>query len=202
MAASSVGRPSEGAREALIAAMRGLLADRDYEEISTGEVLERAGVSRGAMYHHFPGKLDLFRAAWQDSERENMERIAERAAALAEDGAGPFDGLVAGARAYLREAARPGELQRIGIRQSRSVLGWEGWREGAADIGIAMMRGGIQALVDAGEIESDDIEVTTHLVLAVLIEAALLIASDPDPDAAVARAEPEVVRLLEHLRSR
>jgi AcrR family transcriptional regulator len=195
----SVGRPSQGAREALVSAMRELLIERDYGEISTEQILERAGVSRGAMYHHFPGKLDLFRAAYQEAELASMQRIA--ADVQADPGAGPFDQLIAGSRAYLREAARPGEMQRIGLRQSRSVLGWEGWRSAAADLGIAIMRGGIEAAVGAGELESADVEVTTHLVLAALIDAALLIATDPDPGAAVERVEPEVVRLLESLRS-
>ncbi len=172
----------------------------DFDELSTEQIIERAGVSRGAMYHHFPGKVDLFRAAWQESERESLIRIASVAARL-DPGAGPFDQLLAGARAYLREAAVPGELQRIGLRQSRSVLGWEGWRDGAADLGIALMRGGIQAAVDAHELRSTDIDTTTHLVLSALIEAALLISTDPRPEAALARVEPECLLILESLRT-
>jgi AcrR family transcriptional regulator len=121
------------------------------------------------MYHHFPGKVDVFRAAWQESERDNITRIATAAAEL-DPGAGPFARLVAGCRAYLREATVPRELQRIGLRQSRSVLGWEGWRDGAAEIGIAVMRRAIQAAVDAHELSSADVETTTHLLLSALIE--------------------------------
>ena len=194
------GRPPTGARDALVAAMRELLIERDFDELSTEEILERAGVSRGAMYHHFPSKVDLFRAAWQESERDNITRIATAAAEL-DPGAGPFAQLVAGCRAYLREATIPRELQRIGLRQSRSVLGWEGWRDGAAELGIAVMRGGIQAAVDAHELSSADIETTTHLILSALIEAALLISTDPRPEAALARVEPEFVRLLESLHT-
>jgi AcrR family transcriptional regulator len=193
------GRPPTGARDALVTAMRELLVERDFDELSTEAILERAGVSRGAMYHHFPGKVDLFRAAWQESERKNLTRIATVAAA-ADPGAGPFDLLLTGCKAYLREAAAPGELQRIGLRQSRSVLGWEGWRDGAAELGIAVMRGGIQAAVDAHELRSADVETTTHLILSALIEAALLISTDPRPEAALARVEPEFIHLLESLR--
>lgn len=194
------GRPPTGAREALLAATRELLMTHDFDELSTEQIIERAGVSRGAMYHHFPGKVDLFRAAWQESERDCLIRIASVAARL-DPGGGPFDQLLAGARAYLREAAVPGELQRIGLRQSRSVLGWEGWRDGAADLGIALVRGGIEAAVDAHELMSTDIDTTTHLVLSMLIEAALLISTDPRPEAALARVEPECLLLLESLRT-
>jgi AcrR family transcriptional regulator len=180
--------------------MRELLIDNDFNELSTEEILARAGVSRGAMYHHFPGKVDLFRAAWQESERDNITRIAT-AAAERDPGGGPINQLLAGCAAYLREAAVPSELQRIGLRQSRSVLGWEGWRDGAREIGIAVMRNGIQAAVDAGELISADVETTTHLILSALIEAALLVSTDPQPEAAIARVEPEFVRLVKSLRT-
>ncbi|HET7483978.1 MAG TPA: helix-turn-helix domain-containing protein, partial [Solirubrobacterales bacterium] len=54
------GRPSEGAREAVIEAARDLFVERDYARVSIAQILERSGVSRGALYHHFPTKLDLF----------------------------------------------------------------------------------------------------------------------------------------------
>ena len=180
--------------------MRELLVERDFERIATDEILDRAGVSRGGMYHHFASKIDLFRAAFEASERDALLRLAAVAQAAAARGAGPFDQLQAACVAYVQEAASGGELQRIGLRQSRAVLGWEGWREAAGPLGIAAMRGGIEAAVDAGELQSDDLTTTTHLVLAALIEAGLLAATDPDAGQALARIEPEVVRLLNGLR--
>src|SRR6185436_15799974 len=88
----------------------------------------------------------------------------------------PFDVLVAVCRAYLEECARPGEMQRIGLLQSQKVLGWEGWRDGAADLGLGAARGFVQAAVDDGDVHTTDVETLTHLVLAALIEAGLLIA--------------------------
>jgi AcrR family transcriptional regulator len=182
--------------------MRELLLERDYDQIATEEVLARAGVSRGGMYHHFASKLELFKAAYESSEREALMRLATAAAEHTPPDSGPFDRLVAGCIAYVRECAKPGELQRIGLRQSRAVLGWEGWREVATGLGIGVMRAGIQAAVDSGELISDDVLITTHLVLAALIEAGLLAADDPDPGQALARIEPEVIRLLDGLRAR
>jgi AcrR family transcriptional regulator len=192
------GRPSEGAREALIAAARELFTARDFDEVSTGDVLARAGVSRGAMYHHFESKTDLFRAAWEASERAALLRIAGRAEA-GERGA--FDQLVAGCRAYLTECVHSRELQRLGLRQSRAVLGWEGWSEAAAQLGIGLMEGGVRAAVAAGELETPNPGVAARLILAALIEAGLLIATAEDPEARFDEVEPEMIRSLEALRS-
>src|SRR6188474_1573112 len=119
------GRPDEGARDALLEAATELFIERDYADVSTDDILRRAGVSRGALYHHFSGKRDLFRAVFDASEARVVERVAQSLAGL-ED---PFELLIAAAHSYLREAETSEELRRLGILQSRVVLGWEGWRE-------------------------------------------------------------------------
>jgi|SRR5829696_4487188 len=190
------GRPSQGAREALIEAARALFMDRDYDAVSTDEILERAAVSRGALYHHFSSKRDLYREVWRDSERRLIGRLADSAAAAG----APFEVLIAGCRAYLDEAAANREMRRIGLMQSRTVLGWEEWRRGISDLGLATMGATIAAAMDAGELRRSDVEATAHLVLAALIEAALLIVTSDDPSAARARAEPPLMGMLEGLR--
>src|SRR3954447_26730416 len=94
------GRPSEGAREALVEAAHDLFMERDYERVSTEQILERSGVSRGALYHHFPTKLDLFRAVYIASER----RVIDRIAAQASTSGSPFEALLFLASGYLRAA--------------------------------------------------------------------------------------------------
>jgi AcrR family transcriptional regulator len=197
IAARRPGRPSEGAREALIAAARELFTERDFDEVSTEELLSRAGVSRGAMYHHFETKKDLFRAAFIASETELLARLAPDA----DPEGSAFDFLLAGASAYMRASATEPELQRIGLRQSRRVLGWEGWREAAGDLGIGVLRGMVQAAADADELETDDAELTSALLLAAMIEAGLTISAAPDPQAMRAKVEPELLRLIEGLRA-
>jgi AcrR family transcriptional regulator len=181
--------------------MRDLLLERDFDQIATDEILARAGVSRGGMYHHFASKVDLFKAAYEASERDAMLRLGAVAEQQAVSGAGPFDQLLAACIAYVRECASPGELQRIGLRQSRAVLGWENWREAAAPLGIAALGAGVQAAVDAGELASNDVAVTTHLLLSALIEAGLLAATDPNPEQALAPIEAEITRLLDGLHA-
>jgi len=191
------GRPSEGAREAILKAARELFIERDYAEVSTEDVLARAKVSRGALYHHFKGKKDLYREVWRDSER----RLIERLLAGAEGAQTPIEVLVAGCRAYLDQSATNREMQRIGLLQSRTVLGWEDWREGIKDLGLATTRATVEAAMESGEMKRADPEVTAHLILAALIEAGLLIATSKDREAARAAAEPPLMAMLEGLRA-
>ncbi len=165
--------------------------------VSTEEIIRRAGVSRGALYHHFPGKTELFRAVFQSSEA----RVVERLAAAAATADGPFEQLVAGSRAYLQEAESNPELRRIGLLQSRAVLGWEGWREAATELGIGAVEAAVRAAIEAGEMKPGDPTAIAHLVLGALIEAAMLVATAEDPAAARARVEPVVAQLLGGLRA-
>jgi AcrR family transcriptional regulator len=190
------GRPSEGAREALIDAAHDLFVERDYDRVSTGEILERSGVSRGALYHHFPTKLDLFRAVYEANERRVLGEMAAEVPA----GLSPFDALVEGARAYLRAAETDEDLRRIGLIQSRAVLGWEGWREAATELGIGLILAGVGAAIEAGELPPRDPELLSHALLAAMIETATLIAFSEDRAAARMRSEPVIVDMLEGLR--
>ena len=117
--------------------------ERDYDQVSTEEILRRSGLSRGALYHHFPTKLDLFRAVFDASERRVLGRIAGQ---LRPD-ASPFDTLVDAAMAYLRQCETDDELRRIGLTQSRSVLGWEGWRAAATELGIGLVLAMVSAAI-------------------------------------------------------
>jgi AcrR family transcriptional regulator len=190
------GRPSEGAREALVEAAHELFMERDYDEVSTAEILERSGVSRGALYHHFPTKLDLFTSVWEASERRAIERLAEGAPASAT----PFEVLLFLARGYLRAAETDDEMRQIGLAQSRRVLGWEGWRNRATQLGLGVALAAVSAAIEAGELPPNDAETTATVLVGAMIEAAMLIVVADDPAAARGRCEAVVVDLLEGLR--
>jgi AcrR family transcriptional regulator len=190
------GRPSEGAREALVDAAHDLFMERDYDRVSTEEILERSGVSRGALYHHFPSKLDLFRAVFEASEQRVIARIAARASAAES----PFEALRDAATAYLRQCETDEELRRIGLSQSRAVLGWEGWRAAATGLGIGMTLAAVTAAIEAGELAPNEPEATALILLGALIEAAMLIVVADDRAAARKRSEAVIVDLLEGLR--
>jgi AcrR family transcriptional regulator len=189
------GRPSEGAREAVLEAAHDLFMERDYELVSIEEILERSGVSRGALYHHFPAKLDLFLAVFEASERRVLELVAVSAATAT----GPFEALVDAAKAYLRLCESDEELRRIGLTQARAVLGWEGWREAASELGIAVVLALVSAAIAAGELPPRDPETTAQILLGALIEAAMLIVVAEDRSTARKRSEAVIVDLLEGL---
>ncbi len=190
------GRPREGAREALIEAAHELFMQRDFDRVSTKEILERSGVSRGALYHHFPSKLDLFRAVFDASERRAIARIVAEIPA----GSSPGEALVAGARAYLRQCEADEELRRIGLTQSRAVLGWAGWRAAASELGVGLVRGLVTAAIEAGELPPRDPETTALVLLGALIEAAMPVVVAEDRAAARERSEAVIVDLLEGIR--
>jgi AcrR family transcriptional regulator len=190
------GRPSAGARDAVLGAARELFVERDYDRVSIEEIVARSGVSRGALYHHFPTKLDLFREVWEAGERALIERLAGGLPAEA----GPFAALIGLARGYLRAAETDVELRRIGLGQSRAVLGWERWREAAMGLGVGVALAGVRAAIDAGELPEEDPETMAIVLLGAVIEAAMLVAVAEDAAAARARAEAVVVDLLEGLR--
>jgi AcrR family transcriptional regulator len=191
------GRPSEGAREALVKAAHELFMECDYDEVSTAEILARSGVSRGALYHHFESKRALFAAVFVASERRVLELVAAEAATVA---ATPFEVLLESTRAYLRQCETNEELRRIGLLQSRAVLGWEGWRAVATELGIGVAIAVVTAAIEAGELAPYDPETTAMVLLGAMIEAAMLIAVAADRRAARERAEVVVVDLLEGLR--
>jgi AcrR family transcriptional regulator len=191
------GRPDEGARDALLEAATALFVERDFADVGTEEILARAGVSRGALYHHFPSKRDLFREVFDASEARTVERLAQRLVGIGD----PFEMLVAAARGYLREVETSEELRRIGIMQSSVVLGWEGWRAVADKYGLAVTRAVLGAAMEAGVIKQRDLTTLSHLVLAALWESARLIATADDRADARAAAEPIVLDIVEGLRA-
>jgi len=189
------GRPSEGAREALLAAARELFAARGYDSVSTALVIAKAGVSRGAMYHHFASKRELFEALYIEMEDELMVRLG----AAAGGASSPLEGLRAGSRAYLRECESPSDWARINLLQSREVLGADRWQELAAERGIGAIRAAIAAAMEAGETPPDDASVVASVYLAALIEAGLQVARAADPAETRAAAERTLNRLLDGL---
>jgi len=191
------GRPSKGAKEALTGAARDLFMERDYDQVSIDQILERSGVSRGALYHHFPTKLDLFLAVYRESEM----RVLGEVGTLAAGASTPYAGLLDAARAYLELCETDEEFRRIGLTQSRAVLGWEGWRDAASELGIAVALALVNAAIEAGELRPHDPETLAQILIGTLIEAAMLIVVAEDRAEARERSESVVIDLLEGLRA-
>ena len=186
----------EATRAALIEAARELFSERGYAAVGTAELVRHAGVTRGAMYHHFPDKRELFRAVYEQTEKELVEGLAARIATI-ED---PWEALVAGMRSFFDISSDP-KLMRLGLIDGPAVLGWEAWREIGNRYGLGVTTAALQRAMDAGVLRPADVTILGHMLLAALGEAAMLLASAEDPRAERKRVEGTILTMLEGLRA-
>lgn len=181
-------------RERLIATGRELFGERGYEGTSIEAILVRAGLARGALYHHFATKEALFDAVLDRLVAE----IADTAADAARGAADPVESLRAGCRAWLRMAVDPA-VQRIALEDAPTVVGWSRWRALDEQHTLGRLRANLEAIAGAGRLPPDQVPVLAHMVLAAVNEAALMIARAGDPRAALADGEAAVDTLLDRL---
>jgi AcrR family transcriptional regulator len=184
---------SQRSREVLTAAAARLFAERGYAGASTEAVLAAAGLTRGALYHHFRDKQDLFDAVCQQLHAETAAAIL----ATAEAQPDPVDGLIAGCLVFIDHVARP-EARRILLIDAPSVLGWERWNEIDRAHGFGLLVEGVREAIDAGALAGDP-EVLAHLLNGGLNQAVVWAAQTGDP-AAMPRVKAGLVELLESLR--
>jgi AcrR family transcriptional regulator len=187
---------AEATRERILQAARELVIEHGYAAVSTDQVQRRAGVSRGGLYHHFSGKDALMAAVLEAVERD----FALRLAAAVADAPDPFTALSTGVQWYLDECMRSKELQRIGLHEGRKALGWAAWREAIAQYGLAMLAAGLDAAMQAGQLQHADTNALAHMILALLHEAATLIVTAADPQAERARTGAAVSTIIDGLR--
>jgi AcrR family transcriptional regulator len=172
----------EATREALIDAARKLFTERGYEQVGTEEVVRAAGVTRGALYHHFGDKASLLEAVYNRIEAESTERVAR--IVLGSDLHSPLEAMKAGAEAFLEECEKP-ELRQIALHDAPAVLGWERWREIGAANGLGLIEASLAAAIEAGEVRPLPVKPTAHLLMGALDEAAMLLARDDRPEARI-----------------
>jgi len=186
----------EVTRAELVRVARGLFAERGYAGVGTEEIVRAARLTRGALYHHFHDKQDLFRAVHEEVEAELVHSIGRRVGVV-ED---PWELLVTGVRVFLDECADPA-FMRIALLDAPAVLGWKEWREVDERYGMALVSASLQSAMDAGVLRRQELRPLSHLVLAALGEAAFLIANSDRPEAERRAVEPPLLTLLEGLRA-
>ena len=186
----------ERTRAALLRAGRRLFAAHGYGGVTTEQIVREARVTRGALYHHFRDKRELFRAVADEVADELNERI-EAAAEAAPDA---WSALMAGLHAFLDGCLQPA-MQRIVILDGPSVLGWEEWRATDTRHGLGLLTEGLRMTMEAGAIPAQPAEPLAHLLLGALNEAAMVIARSDDVEATRAEVGASLERLLGGLRS-
>ncbi len=186
----------EATTAALIKAARELFAQHGYAAVGTEEIVQRAGVTRGALYHHFKGgKEDLFRAVLVQISAETTREVLN-AAAQAQD---PWEELVMGADAFLDASMKP-EVQRIMLVDGPAVLGWDVWRAADGDYALSLLEAAITNAMAAGRLIEQPPRALAHVLIGALDEAAMVVARAEDPEQARQEMGQTVRRLLEGLR--
>jgi AcrR family transcriptional regulator len=187
---------SEATRQRLVAAARTMFAERGYGGVGTEQIVQAAGVTRGALYHQFRDKADLFAAVAETAQAEVAHRITSGA-----ESDGPLDpmtALYAGVRRFLEACADPA-VERILLLDGPAVLGWQAWRDLADRYGLGLLQHGLQAAMDAGAITRQPVEPLAHVLIGALDECALYVARATDPAAAREQCTAVLEQLLRGL---
>ena len=182
-------------RTALIAAARQLFAAAGFHATGTHEIVTLAGVSRGALQHHFPRKEDLFLAVFHAVEQDMLGASPPIAQGKPGDG---WLRLRANLQAFLRAAATP-EVQRIILIDGPAVLGWMEWRRLEAHYGLGVITAAVEDGLRAGLIRQQPAEPLAHLILSMIDEAALMVANAQNPVSAISQAQVALETLLSSL---
>ena len=172
-------RRAELTRQALIDAARELFAERGFHAVGVRDVTARAGVSRGALSHHFADKEALFLAVFEAVEQE---LIAEAGAAQPATPADPWTQFRTGIQRYLDAAATRSDVQRITLVEGPAVLGWARWRRLEEGFSLGALTAVLQSAMDLGRVRPRPVEPLAHLILGSVMEAALLIANSDAPE--------------------
>ena len=181
-------------REHFVRVATRLFTTHGYEGTSIEAVLQETGASRGSLYHHFPGKEALFFAVLEDLEGRVIAEMTAGVAELTD----PVEALRTACLAWIRLAVDP-EVQQIVLIDAPAVLGWQRFRELDEQSVLGLFRAALEAAAEAGRIEARHVDVFSHLVLASVNEAAMLVARSPDPAATMPGAQDAFEEFLRRL---
>jgi AcrR family transcriptional regulator len=187
-------------RGSLVAAARSLFGERGYAATSVDEIVRAAGVTKGALYHHFTDKDDLFRAVVEDVK---LEVTGEVGAAFLEAADEPdaLDTVTRGCLAFI-DAHRDPAVQRITILDARAVLDAGVRRDLDARYEVAVIRGALRRAVRLGVIDPQPLGPLAHVIAGALGEACALLAEADDEPTTREEIHTVVSRLLSGLRPR
>ncbi len=183
----------QATRVHLIEVATRLFATQGYDGTSIEAVLAESGVSRGSLYHHFPGKEALFLAVFEALG----DRLGADMTAAIQDAANPIEMLRAASVAWIRQAGNP-VVQQIMLIDAQAVLGWQRWRE-LDEPALAMIRHALGYAAEAGAVDPRHVNVFAHIVMATLNEVAMMIALADDSAAELKAGESAVGDFLDRL---
>jgi AcrR family transcriptional regulator len=182
---------TEATRSRLIATARRLFAEKGFAAASTEEILSEASVSRGALYHHFPSKTDLFKATFEAVEDDVTAQVMNYAAVASD----PKQMLERGFDAFL-DQCRNEEVQRIVMLDGPTVLGWDIWHDLDEQYGFGAIKAVLTLAAEQGTIPATMVEPLAHLLLGALMQAGMVVARAEDPAAAKSAMTKTFARIV------
>ncbi|WAL65199.1 TetR/AcrR family transcriptional regulator [Amycolatopsis cynarae] len=177
---------SNSTKTALVAAARELFASRGYQAVPADEIVRAAGVTRGALYHHYADKQGLFRAVVEELERE----VTAEVEAAFQDAPDAVSGMGVALSVFLDACLRE-EIRQISLTDAPAVLGWGVWREIEAEYGLGLLIRVLAQAVEEGRVVPQPVPALAQLALSAVMEGARMIAEADDP--AAARADVQQV---------
>ena len=198
MSTRTPGRSAKGdaTRAALVAAARKLFVTNGYFATGTEDIVAEAAVgTRGALYHHFTDKQDLFRAVFAQVQTDLA------AATVINERDDPLDMLTAALQQFLDASAENLDVQQVLLIDGPAVLGWEQWRDLEAQYGLGAITAMLDHAVAQGVVAKQPTAPLAHMLLAAIDEAALYIANAEDRRQARNQARRALSQLLNGLRS-
>lgn len=181
-------------RANLVAIGRELFGSDGFGGVSIEQIATAAHVTKGALYHHFVSKEDLFRAVYEQVKRDVTDEVAPSFVEPA-----PWDALVAGCHALVDAQLAP-NVRRIALFEGRAVLGWETAREIESRYGPVLLRGALRRAMNAEVIERQPLGPLAQMLNGAINEACLVIADSGDDEQARAEVRAVLTRVLEGLR--
>ncbi len=189
----------DATREALLLAARELFGMRGYTETSLDEIVRTAGVTKGALYHHFAGKEELFRCAFELVKKELSYQV--HPLTVGQDDAELWLDLLARCRRFIEAHTDP-RVHRIVLLDARSVLTWAEWHKIENEYGVVMLRAGLRRAINRRIIQPLPLHALTMILTGALNEACMLVANAADRTSALDEASAIIEQLLEGLRQR
>jgi AcrR family transcriptional regulator len=181
---------SAATKDALVRAARPMFAAVGFGGVGAEAIVRAAGVTRGAMYHQFADKTELFAAVFEAVEVDLTARIDAAVSTAGESD--PIILMKIGARSWL-EACADAEVHRIALVDAPVVLGWERWREIGMRHGMGLVQSLLSYAIETGRIRAQPVTPLAHVLIGALDEAALYVAQSDDP----VRARAEVSAVLD-----
>jgi AcrR family transcriptional regulator len=186
---------SEATRSELIAVATEIFTRDGYAAASIEEIVRRAGVTRGALYYHYASKQDLFRAVFDEVERDLAIQVVGAASAQPD----ALSRLRAGLIITLRASLEP-TVRQVVLKDGTSVLGWLESRAIMERYALGGLKGGLALCIQDGQLRPLPVDALAHLLLGALMEGAALVAFSPRPESALPPVEESLIALLDSLR--